>query len=134
MIKKENLSYNPETGEMFYNRKAGLVPCSPNTGSNGYLRACFRGRRVEQHRLAMYLFHGVWPNQTDHINHDRSDNRISNLRDTDHVGNGLNRSDPEAGLSFCNTRSKWRLTRQQKHLGYFKTKEEALSWRRSCAD
>ncbi|MFQ6248777.1 HNH endonuclease [Yersinia enterocolitica] len=38
---------------------------------------------VRAHRLFRSYFYGKWPdNQIDHINRDRSENRISNLRES----------------------------------------------------
>lgn len=41
-----------------------------------------RGHKVLAHRIAWALQHGEWPQgEIDHINGDRQDNRIENLRD-----------------------------------------------------
>lgn len=45
------------------------------------------------HRAAWALMHGHWPAQSiDHINHDRRDNRLANLRDVSHLENMRNRA------------------------------------------
>ena len=49
--------------------------------SNGYTHIFLAGKSYNAHRLAWLYVYGVWPkDQIDHLNHDRSDNRISNLR------------------------------------------------------
>jgi hypothetical protein len=59
------------------------------------------------------MIHGVWPEQIDHINHLRSDNRISNLRDVGVLENQKNRSRNSnntsgvTGVSWCQTRQDW---------------------------
>ena len=40
------------------------------------------------HRLAWFYVYGRWPvNELDHINRDKTDNRISNLREATHIEN-----------------------------------------------
>jgi len=49
---------------------------------NGYYCIYAEGRRYFAHRIAWALHYGSWPVQyVDHINRDRTDNRIANLRD-----------------------------------------------------
>ncbi len=58
---------------------------------DGYGRVTLLGRRVYLHRLAWLLHYGQWPEgQVDHIDGDRSNNSICNLRDVDHTANAQN--------------------------------------------
>lgn len=70
---------------------------------NGYLVAMADGVRFKVHRIVWLMHHGVWPLQTiDHVNGDRSDNRIENLRDVDQVENSRNqkqRSTNSSGIT-----------------------------------
>lgn len=58
---------------------------------NGYKRASIQNKRFFAHRVAWAMYHGEWPSgQIDHINGDRSDNRIQNLRVVDTAENARN--------------------------------------------
>ncbi len=62
-----------------------------NFGTRKYLRVAIDGKATPLHRL-IYLYHyGVLPNVIDHIDNDRSNNRIENLRAVTQQQNCLNR-------------------------------------------
>ena len=47
----------------------------------GYLQVCTKGKTYKAHRLVWLIEKGVWPEELDHINGVRTDNRIENLRE-----------------------------------------------------
>ena len=48
--------------------------------------------RTMGHRIAWFLYYGYWPEHyLDHINGDKKDNRITNLREATHTQNMANR-------------------------------------------
>ena len=59
----------------------------------------------------------------DHINRDRMDNRLSNLRVASTSENGLNKELPK--IAFHKAANKYQVTFKRKYIGLFGTKEEA---------
>lgn len=79
-------------------RYAGKVAC--NMSSDGYVRVNVFGKRYMAHRLIWMMHHGCWPEEIDHINGNRKDNRLVNLRAVDRAENMRNvarRSDNTTG-------------------------------------
>jgi hypothetical protein len=129
------LNYDPDAGVFTWkvsrgNRVAGSV--AGTIDNNGYCRIKFGSKLELAHRLAWLWAHGKWPqNQIDHINGNRSDNRIHNLRDVSRALNGMNRHRPNpnnrVGLIGVDRQrnGKFRATFCRKHLGIFATASEA---------
>lgn len=83
---KEVLDYNPETGMFVWKLSRGRnARLGENAGSmrcDGYIAIKIDGKSYKAHRLAWLFIYGYLPkNDTDHRDHDRSNNRINNLRD-----------------------------------------------------
>ena len=82
---KELLNYNPETGNFIWvSSPANCIKVGDKAGSKdsyGYYKIAIQRKTYKAHRLAWIYVHGDIPNQPiDHINGDRADNRIQNLR------------------------------------------------------
>jgi len=134
---KEDICYNPKTG--CFTLRKDLNPrakASKQIGylyNKGYVRVPYKGLKLSGHKLAWALFYGEWPKEDiDHINMDRSDNRIDNLRLANKSQNAMNRkalTGKSCGVSFHKTSGKFqaRITvcGQTKYLGLFKTENEA---------
>ena len=116
---KEILHYDQDTGNFIW-----LVSLSTKTkvgsiaGSNkdGYKRVMINNKRYYLHRLAWLYVNGSYPKKfIDHINGNKGDNRICNLRDVSHSGNMQNRrltskNNTSGYLGVCWEKShkKWR--------------------------
>ena len=121
------------TANVFVGAVAGKV--SPT----GYRQIRFKRKLWYAHRLAWYMHTGVDPIgwTVDHINQNKDDNRIENLRlahEYQQRGNVGLRSDNTSGIrgvSWSKRDSKWeaKIHRKQKTymLGRFNTKEEAAA-------
>lgn len=103
----DNLYYDPEFG-IFINTKSNKI--LNNIDFHGYTRIHINtngiNTSIKLHRVAWFLYYGKWPEKCiDHINGDRSDNRIENLRDVSHSENSLNKDKHRNGhiKLFCKT-------------------------------
>jgi hypothetical protein len=102
----------------------------------GYHRIMINNIRYFSHRLAWLISTGDFPNEfIDHINGNRSDNRLINLREATKQQNNRNackRKDNTSGIkgvSWHKASSKWAARIGNKHLGLFVSKEEATAVR-----
>lgn len=98
---QESLNYNPETGVFTRRIRSRLAPgtiVGSINRTNGYRLIRLDGVTYRAGRLAWRFVHGEWPNGIiDHINCNRDDNRIANLRIVDHAVNSQNRRNAHAG-------------------------------------
>ncbi len=100
------LRYNPLTGECRWKRSIGAALKGKRAGcitNKGYRRIQINGLGYAEHRLAWLLAHKKMPTGAlDHINGDVQDNRILNLRETNHSLNGKNQKKSKRNKSgFC---------------------------------
>jgi hypothetical protein len=130
--------YNPETGVFTrYGREVGFL------NWKGYILIQIDDKRYRAHRLAWFYTHGEWPNsQIDHIDHDRTNNAITNLRLATPTDNARNQSlhllstSGTTGVYWDTGHARWRacitLNYKTKHLGSYKNKEDAIAARQAA--
>jgi len=106
----------------------------------GYLRICIKYKNYLVHRLVWLYHYGKFPScQLDHINSNRQDNRIENLRESSYIENAINvpnRSNNISGVvgvSLHKASGKWQarisVNRKNIALGIFNSFEEAVKVR-----
>lgn len=84
---RTHFSYDAETGVITRNDRKG----SGSYDKDGYLIIKVNAKQYKAHRLAWFLFYGEFPEmEIDHINRDRTDNKISNLRESSRLENIAN--------------------------------------------
>lgn len=153
---KECFEYSPENGTLRWKVRPDFhFPSSPNAqtwnarfagrevGSitaTGYRRLSLDKRWYLAHRLIWRMVVGEWPDQIDHINGDRLDNRIENLRSVSRMENMRNRMLPrnnETGVHGVHWKPRDGVWHAQigidgriQYLGSFATKAEAVEARR----
>lgn len=155
---KEQLHYDPLTGDFtwlprdrkyftsnriwkswntrYSNEKAGADHV------HGYINIKLFHVLYRAHRLAFLYMTAEFPNQVDHINRVRNDNRWMNLRAANHQINQQNRSKQSTntsgfnGVYFDKHANKWRarisVNGKHHHLGRFDNIEDAISARKEA--
>ena len=137
---KTLLWYDPESGAFRYR-----VPTSPiskpwrlagGKSSAGYLQIWVGKHHVYAHRLAVLYMTGEWPPQdVDHIDGCRDNNRWANLRLASRKQNNENQSlvrrntSGFRGVTFAKSNGKWKAqvghAGKNVYVGYYDTPEEA---------
>jgi hypothetical protein len=143
-IVESYLDYNPETGIGVWKRKT--TPNTPikirskagSTRNNGYVYIKLFGKEYAAHRLFWLLYYKQDPGSKfiDHMDLNKSNNKIANLRLVTKSENGLNTLLPSnnktgvVGVHYCNTTQKFvaqiKVNNQPRHLGRFENIEDAI--------
>ena len=139
------MSYDSKTGVFTwlvnkngYGGAAKVGRTANNVNAYGYRRIGIDGERYLAHRIAWLYVYGEFPKaHLDHINRDRLDNRIANLRvatDAENLQNQAVRTDNTSGVkgvSWDKKRKKWfaKITHKYKQiaLGCYESIEDAAA-------
>jgi len=131
-----------EDGILYWKKpRTGVVvgaPVGSIDTSTGYNRTSLYGKKIYVHQLVWALHNGGLPTkEIDHINHNKLDNRIENLREVSHKENGKNQSLSKnntsgySGVCWYKSRSNWAVSIKvdgaNKFLGYFNRLEDAVA-------
>lgn len=138
------IAYDPETGKLTWKRPprrgVGLKSVVGGMHLKGYRTITINGEAFLAANLIWFLVHGEWPEESiDHINKDRADDRLCNLRQADQTHNNFNtkiRSNNTTGVtgvSFSKSKKKYvvGLKKHGKYVchEYFSTLNEAVAAR-----
>lgn len=159
---RQILDYDPETGlltwrertpDLFsdegtsaakrcalWNARYAGTPAFTSRHNRGYLMGFINNRAFLTHRIIWMLVHGEQPDDVDHINGDRVDNRLANLRNVSrsvNLRNSKMRRDNTSGINGVSREgSRWAayitVNRKRKFLGYFYTVEDAAAARKAA--
>lgn len=133
-------SIRPWANKIWNKRFAGKLAGS---WRQGYRIICIMGVNYPAHRLAWLYIHGAFPpGEVDHISHDRSDNRLENLRVVSTAQNAKNRKlycgnrTGTPGVRFDESRGKWIAlishSGRRHNLGRYETLHEAVAARKAA--
>lgn len=134
---KQILNYNADTGifiRKVISTRNKIGDIAGGINSNKYIEIRVKGKKYKAHRLAWLYEFGEWPRgQIDHIDGDRSNNRIINLRTVNPRGNSQNREIHRnghlVGTNWAAHANKWmariKIDGKTKYLGYYDTQELA---------
>lgn len=137
---RDLLAYDPDTGVFTWRVRSGPRAAAESVAgslkSNGYRRIMVCGADCFAHRLAWAHANDRWPaGQIDHIDGNRTNNRIANLRDVPQSINMQNQraahsNNKSSGmLGVCADGDRWmariRVDGKRLYIGTFDTKELA---------
>lgn len=138
---KELLSYDPITGTFKRLKQVKYkINLDKIVGSNcnGYLIVNLDGKFYRLHRLVWLYMYGKFPeNQIDHIDGDRCNNKLQNLREATNSENARNKSKYKKnksgykGVYWIEESEKWRASiildnKKTKHIGLYENLEDAV--------
>lgn len=144
--------YDAETGKLFWRvrddvgagwneRFAGKEAGTDN--GTGYLVLRVNRRSMVAHQAIWLMEHGYSPDEIDHRDQDRSNNRLGNLREVTRLENAknhtlqINNTSGHVGVYWDRSRSLWRAYvyrgKRQRHLGHFSDIEDAVAARKRAA-
>ena len=150
---RELLDYDPETGIFTWRERSLSMFASErdcrawntrfaakSAGYKGKRYTCITldGRPWLAHRLAWLYVNGNWPTEIDHINRDKHDNCLKNLRVATHAENKRNcakcvgeKTSRFKNVSFKKQCGKWAVkveAQGRKYRKYFDDEIEAANW------
>lgn len=156
------LRYEPETGKLFWRprgrrwfkrngdvtrwntRFANVEGFNADDGGR-YLTGTFFGQKLATHRVVWAIFKGEWPEIIDHIDGDKTNNRLANLRSVTFTENNRNHpmnrrnTSGHTGVRWCRFQERWimqiRCGDNKRVSRTFRSKEDAINahaeWKRA---
>lgn len=150
---RKRLRYDSKTGKLYWrffpqrrdcwNARYAETEAFTTMGSHGYRTGSIDGVRYLAHRVAWTVFYGEWPPaEIDHEDHDKSNNRMVNLKASGYVGNNRNKlkdarnSSGVVGVYFDKRYGYWeakiKYNYKSIHLGCFADFDSAVTARKEA--
>ena len=122
-----------EDGKLFWKKRSAnrtVVGSQISFVENtGYIRVRFKGKHYGIHQIIFLMHYGYIPEHVDHVDGEKLNNKIENLRAATKSENALNkkvRCDSASGIKnvhWYEPLKKWRvavsINKKRKHIGYF---------------
>ena len=141
----EILSYDYDSGNFTWksptNRSIRVGDIAGTVTDMDYIQIGVLGKLYLAHRLAWLYVYGYFPTEIDHINRNKADNRILNLREVTHSENQKNQkmnSKNTSGFTgvYKHRNGKWvaqiQVGGKSINLGYFHKIENAVATRKNA--
>lgn len=101
-IIQDNIVVVPETGKIYWalrkkrvaaGQEAGVIKHGSRSCGGGYRVICINGQKYRAHHLVWVWVYGIWPKgEIDHIDGNRDNNNINNLREASVSQNRTNKA------------------------------------------
>tara|TARA_R110002073_G_C9093991_1_gene548053 strand:+ start:48 stop:539 length:492 start_codon:yes stop_codon:yes gene_type:complete len=130
--------YDKETGDLIHKANKGTAKAGDKAGSvngSGYVVTGIEGNKYRNHRIIFLMHRGFLPDCLDHIDNNKLNNRIENLRPATLSQNQQNRrickrnTSGVKGVRWNEPYNMWSasvtLNGKRKHVGHFRTVPEA---------
>ncbi len=132
--------FSAEARANMWNGRCAGRPGFLQKTKNGYLAGVVYGQHLLAHRVIWALVHGEWPDTVDHINGDKTDNRLCNLRAVsmkDQARNQrLSAKNTSGVMGVTRLKGKWAANigdgGARRYLGLYASFEEAVAVRRQA--
>lgn len=126
LFKEKGYTYNPETG-IVTSHKGKIIKGKSGGYFNMGIKIGLKTIHVQVHQYAWYIMYNEIPTEVDHMDTNKLNNKISNLRNITHHQNLFNTN--AKGYSWDKAHNKYsshiRLNYKKIWLGFFDTPEEA---------
>lgn len=127
-------AFTYKDGKLYWTSDRGThklcgVEASHICKKSGYVRIKYKNKVLIRSRVVFAIHNGFWPDEIDHINRIRHDDRIENLRNANRTLNNNNKHTLDNCVGITRDGISWRaqisINNKKVHLGNFRNIEDA---------